>query len=122
MLHARAANIRCDGYCSTFWDFGLELNMGSYTCVVLSHFRLPGEAFVRRVHVWLCGANKVDSKVFSRAILARVHIPSPFFSIFFFKERCRSWYMVMVIKDAGYVVLLQQYSMTKDKLMIVVEL
>jgi len=64
----------------------------SYTCVVLSNFRLPGEAFVRRVHVWLCGANKVDSKVFSRAILARVHIPSPFFSIFFFKERCRSWY------------------------------
>ena len=54
----------------------------SYTCVVLSNFRLPGEAFVRRVHVWLCGANKVDSKVFSRAILARVHIPSPFFSMF----------------------------------------
>ncbi|ONM52414.1 Transcription factor TT8 [Zea mays] len=32
---------------------------------------LPGEAFVRRAHVWLCGANKADSKVFSRAILAR---------------------------------------------------
>nr|CAB3456075.1 unnamed protein product [Digitaria exilis] len=32
---------------------------------------LPGEAFARRTHVWLCGANKVDSKVFSRAILAR---------------------------------------------------
>ncbi|OEL26559.1 Basic helix-loop-helix protein A [Dichanthelium oligosanthes] len=32
---------------------------------------LPGEAFARRGHVWLCGANKVDSKVFSRAILAR---------------------------------------------------
>ena len=26
MLHARAANIRCDRYCSTFWDFGVELN------------------------------------------------------------------------------------------------
>ncbi|KAJ1288618.1 hypothetical protein BS78_02G101700 [Paspalum vaginatum] len=32
---------------------------------------LPGQAFARRGHVWLCGANKVDSKVFSRAILAR---------------------------------------------------
>ncbi|CAN6213523.1 unnamed protein product [Urochloa humidicola] len=32
---------------------------------------LPGEAFASRGHVWLCGANKVDSKVFSRAILAR---------------------------------------------------
>ncbi|RLN35719.1 hypothetical protein C2845_PM03G24770 [Panicum miliaceum] len=32
---------------------------------------LPGEAFARRGYVWLCGANKVDSKVFSRAILAR---------------------------------------------------
>ncbi|XP_066398863.1 truncated basic helix-loop-helix protein A-like isoform X2 [Miscanthus floridulus] len=35
------------------------------------YLMLAGEAFVRRVHVWLCGANKVDSKVFSRAILAR---------------------------------------------------
>ncbi|CAL5076440.1 unnamed protein product [Urochloa decumbens] len=32
---------------------------------------LPGDAFASRGHVWLCGANKVDSKVFSRAILAR---------------------------------------------------
>ncbi|KAG2632815.1 hypothetical protein PVAP13_2NG126200 [Panicum virgatum] len=32
---------------------------------------LPGEAFARRGYVWLCGANKVDSKLFSRAILAR---------------------------------------------------
>ncbi|CAL5089360.1 unnamed protein product [Urochloa decumbens] len=32
---------------------------------------LPGEAFASRGHVWLCGANKVDSNVFSRAILAR---------------------------------------------------
>ncbi|XP_022679989.1 transcription factor TT8 [Setaria italica] len=32
---------------------------------------LPGEAFARRGHVWLSGANKVNSKVFSRAILAR---------------------------------------------------
>ena len=28
MLYARTANIRYDGYCSTFWDFGLELNVG----------------------------------------------------------------------------------------------
>ena len=31
MLHARTADIRCDDYCSTFWDFGLELNMGLNT-------------------------------------------------------------------------------------------
>ena len=29
MLHARAVNIRCDGHYSTFWDFGLEVNMDS---------------------------------------------------------------------------------------------
>ena len=28
MFYAQATNIRCDGYCSTFWDFGLKLNMG----------------------------------------------------------------------------------------------
>ena len=28
MLHARAANIRCDRYCSNFLDFGVELNKG----------------------------------------------------------------------------------------------
>ncbi|XP_062186647.1 transcription factor BHLH42-like [Phragmites australis] len=32
---------------------------------------LPGEAFAWRRHVWLSGANEVDSKVFSRAILAK---------------------------------------------------
>ncbi|KAK6937514.1 Transcription factor MYC/MYB N-terminal, partial [Dillenia turbinata] len=32
---------------------------------------LPGKAFARRQHVWLTGANEVDSKVFSRAILAK---------------------------------------------------
>ena len=26
MLHTRAVNIRYDGYCSIFWNFGLELN------------------------------------------------------------------------------------------------
>jgi len=25
MLHTRAVNIRYDGYCSIFWNFGLEL-------------------------------------------------------------------------------------------------
>ena len=47
----------------------------------------------------------------------------PSFPSFFLKKYVdRGIVMVMVIKDAGYVVLLQQYSMTKDKLMIVVEL
>ena len=30
MLHTYAANIRCDRYCSTFWDFGVELNTRLY--------------------------------------------------------------------------------------------
>lgn len=33
---------------------------------------LPGKAFVRRGHVWLTRANEADSKIFSRAILAKV--------------------------------------------------
>ncbi|XP_004290663.1 PREDICTED: basic helix-loop-helix protein A isoform X1 [Fragaria vesca subsp. vesca] len=32
---------------------------------------LPGKAYSRRQHVWLTGANEVDSKTFSRAILAK---------------------------------------------------
>ena len=28
MLHTRAANIRCDRYCSNFLDFGVQLNKG----------------------------------------------------------------------------------------------
>nr|QTO65805.1 transparent testa 8 [Aristolochia arborea] len=32
---------------------------------------LPGKAYARRQHVWLTGANETDSKVFSRAILAK---------------------------------------------------
>lgn len=32
---------------------------------------LPGKAYAKRQHVWLTGANEVDSKVFSRAILAK---------------------------------------------------
>ncbi|KAJ8493896.1 hypothetical protein OPV22_015617 [Ensete ventricosum] len=32
---------------------------------------LPGKAFARQRHVWLTRANEVDSKVFSRAILAK---------------------------------------------------
>ncbi|KAK9281408.1 hypothetical protein L1049_004309 [Liquidambar formosana] len=32
---------------------------------------LPGKAYSKRQHVWLTGANEVDSKVFSRAILAK---------------------------------------------------
>ncbi|KAK6164704.1 hypothetical protein DH2020_001568 [Rehmannia glutinosa] len=33
---------------------------------------VPGKAYVKRQHVWLTRANEVDSKVFSRAILAKV--------------------------------------------------
>nr|XP_027189967.1 basic helix-loop-helix protein A isoform X2 [Cicer arietinum] len=33
---------------------------------------LPGKAYTRRQHVWLTGANEVDSKTFSRAILAKI--------------------------------------------------
>lgn len=32
---------------------------------------LPGRAYTKRQHVWLTGANEVDSKTFSRAILAK---------------------------------------------------
>ncbi|KAK9137219.1 hypothetical protein Sjap_007813 [Stephania japonica] len=32
---------------------------------------LPGKAFARQHHIWLLGANEADSKVFSRAILAK---------------------------------------------------
>ncbi|TKY62459.1 Basic helix-loop-helix protein A [Spatholobus suberectus] len=32
---------------------------------------LPGTAYARRQHLWLTGANEVDSKTFSRAILAK---------------------------------------------------
>ncbi|KAL2323558.1 hypothetical protein Fmac_027937 [Flemingia macrophylla] len=32
---------------------------------------LPGKAYARRQHVWLSGANEADSKIFSRAILAK---------------------------------------------------
>ncbi|PON63924.1 Basic helix-loop-helix transcription factor [Trema orientale] len=32
---------------------------------------LPGRAYTRKQHVWLTGANEVDSKTFSRAILAK---------------------------------------------------
>lgn len=34
--------------------------------------RLPGKAYTKRHHIWLAGANEADSKVFSRAILAKV--------------------------------------------------
>ncbi|EAZ03204.1 hypothetical protein OsI_25355 [Oryza sativa Indica Group] len=38
---------------------------------------LPGRAFARRGHVWLTGANEVDSKVFLRAILAKTVVCIP---------------------------------------------
>ncbi|MBA0584480.1 hypothetical protein Gorai_015288 [Gossypium raimondii] len=38
---------------------------------------LPGKAYARRQHVWLTGANEVDSKTFSRAILAKTVLCIP---------------------------------------------
>uniref|UniRef100_A0A2N9GWJ1 BHLH domain-containing protein n=1 Tax=Fagus sylvatica TaxID=28930 RepID=A0A2N9GWJ1_FAGSY len=38
---------------------------------------LPGKAYSRRQHVWLTGANEVDSKTFSRAILAKTVVCIP---------------------------------------------
>lgn len=32
---------------------------------------LPGKAFAKNKHVWITGANEIDSKIFSRAILAK---------------------------------------------------
>ncbi|KAK7393542.1 hypothetical protein VNO78_22100 [Psophocarpus tetragonolobus] len=44
---------------------------------------LPGKAYARRKHVWLTGANEVDSKTFSRAILAKsARIQSDRFGIY----------------------------------------
>ncbi|CAI0400722.1 unnamed protein product [Linum tenue] len=34
-------------------------------------YGLPGKAYAKRQHVWLSGANEVDSKIYSRAILAK---------------------------------------------------
>ncbi|XWS36288.1 hypothetical protein CRYUN_Cryun20dG0072700 [Craigia yunnanensis] len=38
---------------------------------------LPGKAYARRQHVWLTGANEVDSKTFARAILAKTVLCIP---------------------------------------------
>ncbi|KAL8167725.1 hypothetical protein V2J09_009224 [Rumex salicifolius] len=38
---------------------------------------LPGKAYVKRQHVWLTGAHEADSKVFSRAILAKTVLCIP---------------------------------------------
>nr|TKS03537.1 basic helix-loop-helix protein A isoform X2 [Populus alba] len=38
---------------------------------------LPGKAYARRKHVWLTGANEIDSKTFSRAILAKTVVCIP---------------------------------------------
>ncbi|KAG4981873.1 hypothetical protein JHK87_026622 [Glycine soja] len=38
---------------------------------------LPGKAYARRQHLWLTGANEVDSKTFSRAILAKTVVCIP---------------------------------------------
>ncbi|CAB78105.1 putative protein [Arabidopsis thaliana] len=38
---------------------------------------MPGKAYARRKHVWLSGANEVDSKTFSRAILAKTVVCIP---------------------------------------------
>ncbi|AES60907.1 bHLH transcription factor [Medicago truncatula] len=38
---------------------------------------LPGRAYTKRQHIWLTGANEVDSKIFSRAILAKTVVCIP---------------------------------------------
>nr|ABY26930.1 putative anthocyanin transcriptional regulator [Ipomoea alba] len=38
---------------------------------------LPGKAYSKRQHIWLTGANEVESKVFSRAILAKTVVCIP---------------------------------------------
>ncbi|KAF5947921.1 hypothetical protein HYC85_013878 [Camellia sinensis] len=38
---------------------------------------LPGKAYAKRQHIWLTGANEVDSKVFTRAILAKTVVCIP---------------------------------------------
>ncbi|XP_019453498.1 PREDICTED: basic helix-loop-helix protein A-like isoform X2 [Lupinus angustifolius] len=38
---------------------------------------LPGKAYARRQHLWLAGADEVDSKTFSRAILAKTVVCIP---------------------------------------------
>lgn len=35
--------------------------------------RMPGKAYARRKQVWMSGVNEVDSKIFSRAISAKVY-------------------------------------------------
>lgn len=44
-----------------------------FKCVFLLIARLPGKAYVDRQHIWLTRANKADSTLFSRTILAEVH-------------------------------------------------
>lgn len=45
---------------------------------------MPGKAYAMREHVWLTGANEVDSKFFTRAILAKVTNQKKIKGIFFF--------------------------------------
>ncbi|CAI0400702.1 unnamed protein product [Linum tenue] len=40
-------------------------------------YGLPGKAYAKRQHVWLSGANEVDSKIYSRAILAKTVVCIP---------------------------------------------
>lgn len=46
-------------------------------------YRLPGKAYTKRQHVWLTGANEVDSKTFSRAILAKARTHHLFLYVIF---------------------------------------
>ncbi|KAA0057301.1 basic helix-loop-helix protein A isoform X2 [Cucumis melo var. makuwa] len=40
-------------------------------------FGLPGKAYCKKKHVWITGANEIDSKIFSRAILAKTVVCIP---------------------------------------------
>ncbi|KAF2314887.1 hypothetical protein GH714_037068 [Hevea brasiliensis] len=67
---------------SLFWQFCPQQGIlvwgdGYYNGAIKTRktvqpMELPGKAYARRQHVWLTGANEIDSKTFSRAILAKV--------------------------------------------------
>ncbi|CAK7346610.1 unnamed protein product [Dovyalis caffra] len=60
----------------TEWFYLMCVSFSFSPGVGLQHvcmsIRLAGKAYAKRQHVWLTGANEMDSKTFSRAILAKV--------------------------------------------------
>ncbi|KAG6434986.1 hypothetical protein SASPL_106633 [Salvia splendens] len=62
-----------DGVGVVLLDVRLLLVSAGNRCVFLLIARLPGKAYVDRQQIWLTRANKSDSTLFSRTILAEVH-------------------------------------------------